>query len=223
VIVTEPSDLQISIAHKGFIWFEVRTFGRAYHGSRPDLGIDANMRMGRFLAELDKLEQELGQRPRHPLLGQPSLHAATLRGGTEWSMYAAECICLVERRTLPGETVEQVTAEIERILDRLRSADPTFKADLRVKMMRDPFAVSADAPLVQMLTAVTGEVLGTPAPQIGQMFWTDAALHAAAGSETVLIGPIGHGLHSAEEWVDLESVAQLAEILARTAIAYCGI
>lgn len=221
VIVTEPSELQISIAHKGFILIEVRTFGRAYHGSRPDLGIDANIRMGRFLAELDKLEQDLAQRTPHPLLGRPSLHASTLRGGTEWSAYAAECVCGIERRTLPGETVEQVIAEIEAILDKLRSVDETFKADLRVEMVRDPFSVSPDAPLVQTLTSVTDDVLGDPALHIGQMFWTDAALHAATGSETVLIGPTGHGLHSAEEWVDLHSLHQLAAILAQTAIAYC--
>lgn len=222
VIVTEPSELQISIAHKGFILIEVRTFGRAYHGSRPDLGIDANMRMGRFLAQLDQLEQELAQRPPHPLLGQPSLHAATLRGGTEWSAYSAECTCGIERRTLPGETVEQVTAEIEAILDKLRAADPTFKADLRIEMVREPFSVAPDAPLVQILTHATGDVLGQTTPHIGQMFWTDAAFHAATGSETVLIGPTGHGLHSVEEWVDLKSVHQLAEILAHAAIAYCS-
>ncbi len=222
VIVTEPSDLKISLAHKGFIWLEVRTYGRAYHGSRPDLGVDANMRMGRFLSELDGLEQALAQRPAHPLLGQPSLHAATLHGGTEWSAYAAECVCGIERRTLPGETVEQVTAEIEELLDRLRAADPAFKADLCVELVRDPFEVSPNAPLVQALTRATEDVLGTSAPHIGQMFWTDAAFHAATGSETVLIGPVGHGLHSAEEWVDLQSVVQLAEILAHTAIAYCA-
>ncbi len=221
VIVTEPSEMQISIAHKGFILLEVRTYGRAYHGSRPDLGIDANMRMGRFLAELEKLERDLAQRPTHPLVGRPSLHASTLRGGTEWSAYSAECVCGIERRTLPGESVEQVTAEIEAILDRLRAADPTFKADVRVVMAREPFSVAPDAALVQTLTAVSGVVLGQPAPHIGQMFWTDAALHAATGSETVLIGPTGYGLHSVEEWVELDSLYELAEILARTAIAYC--
>lgn len=222
VIVTEPSEMQISIAHKGFILIEVRTFGRAYHGSRPDLGIDANMRMGRFLAQLDKLEQELAQRTPHPLLGRPSLHAATLRGGTEWSAYSAECTLGIERRTLPGETVEQVSAEIEAILDRLRAADETFNATMRIVMVRDPFSAQPDAALVQTLTAVTDQVLGTAAPHIGQMFWTDAALHAATGSDTVLIGPTGHGLHSVEEWVDVQSVAQLAQTLLQTAVAYCS-
>lgn len=222
VIVTEPSDLQISLAHKGFIWLEVRTQGRAFHGSRPDMGIDANMHMGRFLAELHLLSEALNERPPHPLLGHGSLHAATLHGGTEWSSYAAECVCGIERRTLPGETAEQVKAEIETVLDFLHASDPKFKAALQIKLIRDPFEVSPDVSLVQTLTEATTTVLGKPAPHIGQSFWTDAAFHAAAGSDTVLIGPIGDGLHSAEEWVDLSSVIQLSEILARTAISYCG-
>lgn len=222
VIVTEPSDLQISLAHKGFVWIEVRTVGRAFHGSRPDMGIDANVHMGRFLAKLEQLSQQLSVRPAHPLLGHASLHAATIHGGTAWSSYSAECICGVERRTLPGETADQVLNEIEAILDTLRAADPVFKATAKVELVREPFEVAADAPLVQMLSDATTAVLGKPAPQIGQTFWTDAAFHAAAGSETVLIGPIGDGLHSAEEWVDVASVVQLAEILAKTAVAYCG-
>ena len=222
VIVTEPSELEISVAHKGFMLLEVRTFGRAYHGSRPDLGIDANRHMGRVLVELDRLDQSLAAKPPHPLLGRASLHASTIHGGTEWSSYASECVLGVERRTLPGETVEEVMEEIEGILERLRSADSNFKATLNVVMVRDPFEVDPAAELVQTLTTARAEVLGSDAPHIGQMFWTDAAFHASAGSETVLIGPSGYGLHSAEEWVDLESVAQLAEILARTAMVYCG-
>lgn len=220
VIVTEPSDLAISLAHKGFMWLELTTHGRAYHGSRPDLGIDANMHMGRFLAQLDRLEQALRQRPPHPLLGPPSLHAATLHGGSEWSVYAAECRLGIERRTLPGETEAQVLSEIQPLVDALHAADASFKADLRTVLVREPFEVSPQAPIVQTLTAVSEQVLGTAAPHIGQKFWTDAAFHAAAGSDTVLIGPTGFGLHSAEEWVEVESVVQLAHILAETAVAY---
>ena len=220
VIVTEPSELEISLAHKGFIWLEVITQGRAYHGSRPDLGIDANMHMGRFLQRLESLGAAVLQQRPHPLLGPPSLHAATLRGGTELSVYAAECRLGIERRTLPGETEQAVTAQIQPLLNELSAADPTFNATLQTILVRDPFEVDASAPIVQTLTAVGAEVLGDPPPHIGQMFWTDAAFHAATGSDTVLIGPKGHGLHSAEEWVDVESVIQLTEILARTAASY---
>lgn len=221
VIVTEPSDLEISIAHKGFIWIEVKTYGRAYHGSRPDMGIDANMRMGRFLAKLDRLEQELAQRPPHPLLGPPSLHAATLNGGTAWSAYAAECTLGIERRTIPNETVEQVEQEIQTLIDELCAEDPTLNIEMRTELVRDWFAVDEAAPIVTALRQAAVDVLGQPAPIIGQHFWTDAAFHTKSGSDTVLIGPTGHGLHSAKEWVEVESVVKLAEILARVMIDFC--
>ena len=107
------------LAHRGFSWIEVETLGVAAHGSRFDLGIDANMRMGRFLARLDKLEQEVRARPRHPLVGPPSLHAAVIKGGTGTSTYADYCRLEMERRTVPGETEAQVLSEIRALTDAL--------------------------------------------------------------------------------------------------------
>jgi len=220
-IVTEATDLNICLAHRGFIWLEVETIGRAAHGSRFDLGIDANMRMGRFLAELDKLEQELRAQEGHPLVGPPSLHAALINGGTELSAYAARCTLQIERRTIPGETEAQVVGELQALIDRLAAADPTFKATVKAFFVRDPFEVSPGAAIVQAVNRAAIQVLGRPPAQVGQPPWMDSALLAAAGVETVVIGPIGAGAHAHEEWVDLQSLVDLAQILAQTAIDYC--
>ena len=221
-IVGEPTDLAICRAHRGFVWFDVETCGRAAHGSRFQEGIDANLRMGRFLAKLDRLEQALRRRPPHPLVGPPSLHAARLEGGTEISMYAAHCRLQVERRTVPGETVAQTTAELQALLDDLSTADPIFKGTVRATFARDPFTVPADAAIVRALAQAAAARLGRPPAHVGQSYWTDAALFAAAGIETAIIGPIGAGLHSQVEWVDAQSVVDLAHILAETAVIYCA-
>lgn len=220
-IVTEPTALTVCRAHRGFIWFDVETFGRAAHGSRYNEGIDANMRMGRFLAELDLLEQQLRRRPPHPLAGPPSLHAAKIHGGREISVYADHCLLQMERRTIPGETVAQATAELQAILDRLAAADETFRGTVEATFHREPFAVTAEAPIVQTLAQAATHRLGYEPEHTGQTFWTDASLFAAAGIDTVLIGPRGHGLHSDEEWVEAQSVLDLAAILAETAVDYC--
>ena len=220
-IVTEPTDMTLCRAHRGFIWFEVETFGRAAHGSRYNEGIDANMRMGRFLAQLDKLEKELRQRPAHPLAGPPSLHAAKIQGGAEISIYADHCYLQIERRTVPGETESQATAELQGIIDRLAAEDPSFKATVKPTFLREPFEIGPEARIVNTLEQVMTTRFGQKPTHTGQTFWTDAALLADAGMETVLIGPIGYGLHSAEEWVDLQSVVDLAYILAETAVNYC--
>jgi len=221
-IVTEPTDMRICRAHRGFIWFEVETIGRAAHGSRYTEGIDANMRMGRFLVELEKLGGELLAREPHELAGPPSLHAAMIRGGTEISKYAASCRLTIERRTVPGETVEAATAELQEIIDRLAGVDPTFKAAVKAAFWREPFEVRADAQIVRILDKALAERLGHHPEHSGATFWTDAALFAGAGMQTVLLGPLGYGLHSAEEWVELDSLVDLAHVLADTAIRVCG-
>ncbi|MBT3390691.1 MAG: ArgE/DapE family deacylase [Chloroflexi bacterium] len=221
-IVTEPTDMHVCRAHRGFIWYDVETIGRAAHGSRYAEGIDANMRMGRFLGELDKLEQDLLKREGHALTGPPSLHAARLQGGKEVSIYAASCLLQLERRTAPGETVEQATAELQTIIDKLAAQDETFRATIRPTFERAPFVVAPDAAIVQILDRVLESRLGKSSAHSGQTFWTDAALFADAGMETVLLGPIGYGLHSAEEWVDIQSTIDLAYVLADAALAYCG-
>lgn len=220
-IVTEPTELQLCLAHKGFVWLEVETFGRAAHGSRFQEGIDANMHMGRFLAELEKLEAELRRRPGHPLTGPPSLHAAQLQGGTGWSTYAANCRLQIERRTTPGESTAQVIAEIAAVSARVSQQHDEFRARLGTVLSRDPFEVSPQAELAVILAEVATRALGQPPEKIGVPFWMDSALLAAAGIETVVIGPMGAGAHAEVEWVDLQSLIDLAQILAHAALAYC--
>jgi acetylornithine deacetylase len=129
-------------------------------------------------------------------VGTPSLHAARIQGGTEISIYAAHCSLQMERRTNPGETETQATAELQGIIDQLAAEDPTFKAAVKPTFTREPFEVAADTRIVETLErAVTGRMGRVPG-HTGQSFWTDAALLAAAGMETVLLGPTGCGLHS---------------------------
>jgi acetylornithine deacetylase len=220
-IVTEPTELDLCIAHKGFVWLEVETLGKAAHGSRFFEGIDANMRMGRFLSRLDRLEQELRTRPPHPLVGPPSLHAPTLHGGNELSTYAASCRLGIERRTVPGETKSAVRAEIESLIEQTRAADPSFQAAVRCLLARNAFEVSPDAPLVTAVRTAATRHLGRSPALIGKPFWMDSAILADAGVETVIIGPIGGGAHTTDEWVDLQSLERLAAILAEAATAYC--
>jgi len=221
-VVTEGTGLEVCLAHKGFVWMEVDTAGRAAHGSRFEEGIDANIRMGRFLAALDCLEQDLRTRAPHPLVGPPSLHAAVLQGGTELSTYAAHCTAKIERRTVPGETLEQVEAELASILGRLSAGDATFRGTLRTLLERKPFEVQPEAPLVRALEQSVTELRGRPPARNGAPWWMDTAILAEAGVEAVAFGPSGGGAHAAEEWVDLKSLEDLAAILARTASAYCG-
>jgi acetylornithine deacetylase len=221
-IVTEATELRVCLAHRGFSWVEVETLGVAAHGSRYEIGVDANMRMGRFLARLDKLEQELRARPGHALVGPPSLHAAVLRGGTGVSTYADHCQLQIERRTVPGETEDQVLSEVRAITDALAAEDATFRATVRPMLTRGSFEVDPSAAIVTAVLDATTSVLGAKPDIIGEPYWMDAALLSDVGIDTVVIGPIGAGAHALEEWVSLDSVVKLTDILTRAATQFCS-
>lgn len=220
-IVCEPTALDVCLAHKGYLWVEVETTGRAAHGSRFELGIDANMKMGGFLAALGELERALRARPAHPLVGPPSLHAALLSGGSGLSTYAASSKVQIERRTVPGETEAGAVAEIQALVDRLAAEDPEFHATVRPFFARDPFEVAPEAAIVRAVEQAATKVRGRAPAHIGDTPWMDAALCRGAGIETVVFGAAGAGAHADVEWVELASAFQLAEILAETAVSYC--
>jgi acetylornithine deacetylase len=221
-IVTEPSHLELTIAHKGFVWFEIVVRGRAAHGSRPELGIDAIAKAGKFLVALDEWDRRLRAHPTHPRLGAGSVHASLIAGGQEWSSYPAECRMKIERRTVPGETGASVAAELRAILAEIEAVDPAFKAELIVGLERPPFEVAEDAPIVAALREAATAHLGRPPAWRGEPFWTDCAILQAGGIPCVMFGADGGGAHAAEEWAEEESVEALTEILFETARSFCG-
>lgn len=216
-VVTEPTDLQVAVAHKGFEWVEIETEGRAAHGSRPRDGRDAIRLMGRVLAALDALDRELQSRAPHALLGTASLHASVIAGGHELSSYPDRCHLQMERRTVPGEPPGVAGAEVEAILERLRADDPEFKGAAKVTFGRPPHEVPEAHVLPQMLLR-TGLAGTTP---VGMSFWTDAAVLSEAGIPAILYGPSGAGLHSIDEWVDTQSVLTCRDALVALARAWC--
>ncbi|MBL8128749.1 MAG: M20/M25/M40 family metallo-hydrolase [Chloroflexia bacterium] len=221
-IVTEPTGLELCVAHKGFVWIEVETTGVAAHGSLPDIGVDAIAMMGPVLTALAALERKLREGPRHPLLGTGSVHASLITGGQELSSYPHRCILGIERRTVPGESQLLVEAEIAEIIGAAADRDSTFRAEQRTLLVREPFSVDMDEPIVQLANQELERVRGTAAPVSGAFGWMDSALLAAAGIPTVILGPDGEGAHADEEWVDLSSALATAEALSGIVRAFCG-
>ncbi len=207
-IVVEPTDLRVAIAHRGFVGFELETEGVAAHGSRPDLGVDAIAKMGRILVALSDLDGRLQAGRAHPLVGPASLHASLIEGGQELSTFPARCVLTGERRTIPGETVEQVETELREIAG---------DAALRIIESRNPLTAQPDHPFAELVRSVadTGDYAGA-------LFWTDAALLAEAGIPTVVFGPAGEGAHATVEWVSLASLERVREVVRRVADEWCA-
>ena len=219
-IVTEPTELEVAVAHKGFVWSELEVTGRAAHGSRPWLGVDAIVKTGPLLVELGALDAALADRA-HPLLGRPSVHASLIEGGRELSSYPARCVVKVERRTLPGETAADVEREQDELLARCRGSDGELLAERRTLLVRDPFEIEPGAEIVETVRAAAASVAGCEPPLGGASYWADSAFIAAAGIPTVLFGPSGEGAHAAEERVSLRDTELVARTLVEVAARFC--
>jgi acetylornithine deacetylase len=220
-IVTEPTELEVVVAHKGFVWSEIEVTGRAAHGSRPSLGVDAIVKSGRVLAELGELDDGFAART-HPLLGRASVHASLIEGGRELSSYPDRCLVKIERRTLPGETAEAVERELDDLLGRCRLADPELAAEHRTLLIRDPLEVDAGHEIVATVCSAAEAVTGAKPVIGGASYWADSGLIAAAGIPTVLFGPGGEGAHAVEERVSLRDSEAVARTLVEVAARFCG-
>ncbi len=216
-ILTEPTRLAICPAHRGFVWMEIEFTGRAAHGSRYDIGIDAIRHAGLVLAELDELDAgKLGVK-KHKLLGRGSLHASTISGGIGLSTYPDSCVLKVERRTIPGETAEDALREVHDACERVRARRPELSVAVRLIDAQLPSDVSADAPVVTMLDRALN-VAGLPVSVEGLSAWTDAALLNEAGIAAICFGPGDLGLaHAAEEYVPVSEIRQATEVLTNVA------
>jgi acetylornithine deacetylase len=164
------------------------------------------VKMGPVLVALEELDGRLQQGARHPLAGPGAVHASLIDGGQEMSSYPARCVLMGERRTIPGETVDDVEREL-----RALAGD----AEVRILAHRDPYEAPAEHEFVQLVARVAESDL------VGAPFWTDAALIAEAGIPTVLLGPKGEGAHAVVEWVDVASLGRLRDAVVSIARSWC--
>jgi acetylornithine deacetylase len=216
-IVTEPSALELVLAHKGFVWAEVVTRGRTAHGSRWDLGESAIASMGRVIAALDELDRTILRARTHPLVGPASMHPALVAGGSGLSTYAPECRLKLERRTLPGERPEAVLAELRAVVERAAPG-----STVETILDRPPLACDPDSPLARSVRAAATAELGRAPKDIGVGYWMDAALFDAAGIPTVNFGGDGGGEHEDVEWVSLSSLVTCARVLEQSVRNFVG-
>jgi len=212
-VVTEPTRLAICPAHRGFVWIDVELTGRAAHGSRYDIGIDAVTHAGLLLAELDRLERTRDSATRHPLLGRGSLHASKIRGGVGMSTYPESCTLSIERRTLPGESAETAVREVDEACARVRGLDPRFDARVSLTTSQLPSDVPVHSPIVERLRSAL-EQEKVPVKIEGLSAWTDAALLNEAGIPAICFGPGNIALaHSAEEFVPVAEIVTATRVL----------
>jgi acetylornithine deacetylase len=222
-IVGEPTGMKVASTHKGFVWIEIEVKGKAAHGSVPEKGVDAIAHAAKIVPAIEKLQHELGGRV-HELLGTPKIHTSTIQGGTDWSIIPERCILRLERRTLPGESVASVMAEVEDMLRAIKQVNADFNAIARSPYDMPPLETAQSERIVQIAQQALAENTGRIASVIGAPYWTDGALLSTLGSiPTCLFGPGDIGVaHSADEYVSLEDVLNSADIYGSIIRRYCS-
>ena len=216
-ILTEPSEGDLVLAHKGFAWFEVTVRGQAAHGSRFDLGRSAIADAARFVTAVDENDSGVLRGRRGELVGPASQHVAMIEGGSGWSTYADRCVVRIERRTIPGESAEDARRELESLV-----AQVGVEAEIELVLERPPLVCDRATPIARAVREAMQGVHGREPRETGVAYWMDAALFAAAGIPTVDVGPSGAGAHELVEWVDLRSALDTARILVGAARRFLG-
>lgn len=217
-IIAEPSQLEVTVAHRGFAWFRIDIEGLAAHGSMPEQGVDAIAHAGRIMVALDELGTRLAARGAHPLLAPGTVRVSTISGGVDAATVAPSCTMTVERRFLPGESPDDVEAELRASLGDLLGD----RAVLTRLVARGAFEAAEDSVIRGVVREQLGAVTRMPGVERGEPFWTDAGLVAEAGIPCVLLGVVGGGAHADDEWASTESIEQLAEVLRRTIAEFCA-
>ncbi|MFN2595386.1 MAG: M20 family metallopeptidase [Actinomycetota bacterium] len=203
-IVGEPTSLRIVRAQRGASWIRITTTGVAAHGSAPERGVSAIKHMSEIVRCLEQTLPDIS----HPVVGGPSLNVGTIAGGSKVNMVPSSCTIEVDRRTIPGETKEDVVASIERAVDLARETFPDIDATVDLEFYAPPFEVNESAPLVGHVTSAVREVLEKPAELAGFRGASDARFFAEAGIDVLVCGPGDIGVaHTVREFIELEELA----------------
>ena len=203
--VGEPTALDVIIAHRGAVRCQLITHGKSAHSSHPDKGINAIYRMTPILAELEALAGRLAHHPPHPLTGTPTLSVGIIQGGTTINTVPDRCLIEVDRRTLPGESLDDAWAPIHDVASR-------HGATVEVVTCLPAFEMPRDAPVVRRAAAAVEAVLGRAAV-VGAPYGTEAATLVQAGIPAVVLGPgRADKAHAADESVPIPQLEAACRI-----------
>jgi acetylornithine deacetylase/succinyl-diaminopimelate desuccinylase len=229
-VVGEPTGNEVAIGHRGVDWIEVELTGRAAHGGRPADGVSAILAAARLVRLLDEeLRPALGRRA-HPLMGAPSLNVGVIHGGDQPNIVPARCVVRIDRRWVPGETVEGIYAEVAGLVEEVRREAPGLLSEIRraegclATMPHSPLDTPAGHPLVECALAVRRDHGAREPKPVAFPAWSDAALLAnEAGIPAIVMGPGDLAqAHSADEWVSAAQVEEAAIQYAAVAARFCA-
>lgn len=230
-IVSEPTDMQICIGHRGLEWLEFRFLGKAVHGGKQQEGINAIQKVTDFINRVESnLLPKLKER-NHPIIGNSSMNYGFIKGGTQPSTVAGTCILQIDRRWIPSEKYEDVLDEYQQLLDELSAEDETFKGTFTImdsSYMEDSYIHQAmytepDEIIVTVAEQALQKVMGKSSPLGSFPAWTDGGLISYYGKiPTIVLGPGElESAHAENEHIEISSIVPAILVYVTIALSYC--
>jgi acetylornithine deacetylase/succinyl-diaminopimelate desuccinylase-like protein len=221
-IYAYPGLGRLQIGHRGVWRFEVSVEGDAVHtGSRKwqkrqARGANALAGAAEIILGIEALSKRLSGIPGSGLFSKYStvLTPAEARGGSSYGMAPDIVRVKVDCRLVPGVPVEGVRSEVEALLSEVRRGRPDLKISRREESFLPPSQADPEAKVVSAVQGAARAVLGRELPLGVSGPANESYLLNAFGIPTVVIGPEGRGAHSADEWVDLDSVETASRLYA---------
>jgi acetylornithine deacetylase/succinyl-diaminopimelate desuccinylase-like protein len=222
IVLAEPypgdESKPIPLGITGKILYDIHVRGKAAHGFRPHLGVNAVEEAGRILANLNGLSFL-----EHPDFGTGNYSTLKIEGGYEvYSVVIpARCRFEVNRLLVPGETVETAIADMERLVE---SLNLEAEVEVRTKPPRyEAFVMSRDEPIIRVFDGVYREVMGREPLYEHAYGITDANIFAGErGIPCLHLGPGRGGAHQKNEHVELGWLSPMSKMYALIADRFLG-
>jgi len=116
VLLAEATDLTLRRGQRGRCEVRVRTTGQAAHASQPHLGESAILKMLPVISALEAMNATL---PEHPIFGKGTQVVSLIEGPHTPNSVPAWCEVALDRRMVPGETLDSVLSGIRAVVEPL--------------------------------------------------------------------------------------------------------
>lgn len=225
-LVSEPTSLDIGIAHKGSECITIQTQGKSAHGSTPKEGINAINHMEIIIQQINDYLIPLLENRKHPLLGSPTINLGTIRGGKEHNIVPEQCTIEVDRRWLPGETTDKIRKEFQTVIEQAVKRNSQVEASIIDKGFHDifhgPLEIEPNHPLIKAIKYSASLYLDREPREKGLTYWTDGALAQKGKIAAAVCGPGNPSkAHTADESVPINQLVQAAKIYTHLALSIC--
>lgn len=221
MVIGEPTDNRIFVAHKGVLWVEVTSTGKTAHGSMPDQGINAIMHLNRFINGLEEIRFEYAK---HPLLTDPTMSVTTIKGGMKTNVIPDRCTVTLDIRTLPDQKHEDILQQLQDVADRVMAEDPS--ASIEVRPILDLPGIGTD-PQAEIVRAACTVMNLTSTDVRGVNYFTDGSVfgkgEGGGSGDIIILGPgIPELAHQPDEYVEVDKYKKAIEIYYGIAGEYLG-